>query len=194
MANESIYAAFERMWQHVNAKFNEVTQPKPLTFKGAVNATYDGSEAVEVEIPQGGGGDNWELILDVTTEEEVNLVSVADVSLKKMLIQIEAIGSTTNTTNTNGTIEINGQMYYFTSALIMNTAIKRWVFSYVEVLGGSKIHISSTNNLNSYQSNDHKIGWFGDGTPITSIDITAMKSSPYVIGSGSKIKVWGVRA
>ena len=29
----------------------------PLTFTGAVNATYDGSEAVEVEIPQGGGED-----------------------------------------------------------------------------------------------------------------------------------------
>ena len=29
---------------------------KPLTFTGAVNATYDGSEAVSVEIPQGGGG------------------------------------------------------------------------------------------------------------------------------------------
>lgn len=29
---------------------------KPLTFTGAVNATYDGSEPVSVEIPTGGGG------------------------------------------------------------------------------------------------------------------------------------------
>lgn len=29
---------------------------QPLTFTGAVNATYDGSEAVSVEIPVGGGG------------------------------------------------------------------------------------------------------------------------------------------
>ena len=30
---------------------------QPLTFTGAVNATYDGSEAVSVEIPAGGGGE-----------------------------------------------------------------------------------------------------------------------------------------
>ena len=30
--------------------------PHPLTFTGAVEATYDGSKAVEVVIPQGGGG------------------------------------------------------------------------------------------------------------------------------------------
>lgn len=35
---------------------------KPLTFTGAVNATYDGSEAVSVEIPQGGGGGGGEVL------------------------------------------------------------------------------------------------------------------------------------
>ena len=174
--------------EDLSASGGFVVQAEPPEDK---NVLWVDTDDESKEISQ--SGDNWELILDVTTEEEVNLVSVADVSLKKMLIQIEAIGSTTNTTNTNGTIEINGQIYYFTSALIMNTTTTRWIFSYVEVLGDSKIHISSTNNLNSYQSNDQKIGWFGDGTPITSIDITAMKHSPYVIGSGSKIKIWGVR-
>lgn len=44
---------------------------KPLTFTGAVNATYDGSEAVSVEIPTGGGGsggETWELIANSDTE------------------------------------------------------------------------------------------------------------------------------
>ena len=43
---------------------------KPLTFTGAVNATYDGSEAVSVEIPGGGGsgGETWELIANSDTE------------------------------------------------------------------------------------------------------------------------------
>lgn len=35
---------------------------QPLTFTGAVNATYDGSKAVSVEIPKGGGGE--EIIVD----------------------------------------------------------------------------------------------------------------------------------
>ena len=53
----------------------------PLTFKGAVNATYDGSEAVEVEIPQGGGGSGGgkaktEKLIDVTLTEATASLSV----------------------------------------------------------------------------------------------------------------------
>lgn len=43
----------------------------PLTFTGAVNATYDGSAAVEVKIPQGGGAQGMEL----PTPEEIGAVS-----------------------------------------------------------------------------------------------------------------------
>lgn len=47
--------------------------PHKLTFSGAVNAEYDGSEAVEVVIQQGGGGGEevWEDICDITVEEAV---------------------------------------------------------------------------------------------------------------------------
>ena len=46
---------------------------QPLTFTGAVEATYDGSKAVSVEIPRGGGGgeSEWEIIRDITLVEEV---------------------------------------------------------------------------------------------------------------------------
>lgn len=52
---------------------------KPLTFTGAVSAVYDGTEAVSVNIPSGGGGSSaevWDILLNVTTEEDV--VSVAN--------------------------------------------------------------------------------------------------------------------
>lgn len=57
---------------------------QPLTFTGAVNATYDGSEPVTVKIPQGGGGGSggvigWETILDITLEEPVNALSKVDI-------------------------------------------------------------------------------------------------------------------
>lgn len=45
----------------------------PLTFTGAVNATYDGSKAVEVVIPQGGGGAEQtgaEKIVDFTVDAD----------------------------------------------------------------------------------------------------------------------------
>jgi hypothetical protein len=47
---------------------------QPLTFTGAVNATYDGSEAVSVEIPQGGGsGSEYEYMGKISfADAEVN--------------------------------------------------------------------------------------------------------------------------
>ena len=53
---------------------------KPLTFTGAVNATYDGSEAVEVVIPQGGGsgGSDWYLVNTVVTTEEVTSINITE--------------------------------------------------------------------------------------------------------------------
>lgn len=48
---------------------------RPLTFTGAVNATYDGSVPVSVEIPQGGGGGAVapELLYAVTAENVVEV-------------------------------------------------------------------------------------------------------------------------
>ncbi len=56
-----------------------------LTFTGAVNATYDGSEAVTVEIPSGGGSggsgaSGWETVQDVTLTESVMALSAVDIS------------------------------------------------------------------------------------------------------------------
>lgn len=50
---------------------------QPLTFTGAVEATYDGTEPVEIPIPSGGGGgDVDELLIDFTTEEEVQQIDI----------------------------------------------------------------------------------------------------------------------
>lgn len=50
--------------------------PYKLTFTGAVSAEYDGSAAVSVEIPSGGGGSEWTLLADITTEEDVASITV----------------------------------------------------------------------------------------------------------------------
>lgn len=51
----------------------KLPNPYPLTFTGAVGATYDGSAPLTVNIPEGGGGtgggDEWELITDITLTE-----------------------------------------------------------------------------------------------------------------------------
>lgn len=53
----------------------ELPNPYALTFTGAVTGSYDGSQAVTVEIPIGGGSGNASyedtVIVDITIEEEV---------------------------------------------------------------------------------------------------------------------------
>ena len=46
-----------KMFQLATLK-DTLPNPYPLTFTGAVNETYDGSNAKTIEIPSGGGGDN----------------------------------------------------------------------------------------------------------------------------------------
>lgn len=53
--------------------------PNALTFTGAVEGSYDGSEPVTVEIPGGGGNKGWTLLYDgtITIEEAVKTVTVS---------------------------------------------------------------------------------------------------------------------
>lgn len=50
----------------------------PLTFTGAVNVQYDGTENITVNIPSGGGGSNWVKVYDgsSTIAEEVSSFEV----------------------------------------------------------------------------------------------------------------------
>lgn len=55
--------------------------PHALTFTGAVSATYDGSKAVEVKIPSGGGAGGLKLAASVTTSENVASVEISGLEL-----------------------------------------------------------------------------------------------------------------
>lgn len=65
--------------------------PHALTFTGAVYATYDGSEAVSVEIPLGGGGGagggsaEWKKET-ITLTEDVSAVELAIPSAKRLFV------------------------------------------------------------------------------------------------------------
>jgi hypothetical protein len=55
--------------------------PKALTFTGAATGTYDGSAALTVNIPEGGGGTGggsaeWELLTDITLTEASTIAEV----------------------------------------------------------------------------------------------------------------------
>lgn len=64
---------------------------QPLTFTGAVEATYDGSRAVTVDIPQGGGGE-WRLADSYTLEEDVASIEwTGDTEVNEMLVAMNGI-------------------------------------------------------------------------------------------------------
>ncbi len=80
--------------------------PNALTFTGAVSATYDGSEPVTMEIPQGGGGlSDYELIdtLDWSTEELAQLGAGKEYSFEEIQdILLVYTGVANDTTTVSG--------------------------------------------------------------------------------------------
>lgn len=89
-----------------------VAEQKPLHFTGAVEASYDGSEEVTVEIPQGGGGE-WKH-MTVTLDEDVSEVEFAVPSAKKLFVISKLHINDTDNTVATGTdkvsVNINGRL------------------------------------------------------------------------------------
>lgn len=91
--------------------------PNALTFTGAVTGSYDGSAALSVEIPIGGGGGNnpLRLIKTVTLAETVKSIAVDTdndgnaFSLSEIYINTNVTNSEDQTTATNFSIKANGK-------------------------------------------------------------------------------------
>lgn len=78
---------------YADSKIQGGANIQPLTFTGAVDVIYDGSKPVEVVIPQGGGGDNWELLGEVTLEQPVKraCISIPE-SITEVVLYIRQLG------------------------------------------------------------------------------------------------------
>lgn len=89
--------------------------PNKLTFTGAVNAEFDGSEAVTVEIPSGGGGSSgggtWEQFFSMTTAEDVAEILINtdnngnSFSYDEIQLFAQFVGTTAN--ETESTVEFS---------------------------------------------------------------------------------------
>ena len=138
-----------------------------------------------------GGADKWELITELTVEEEIHKIVFNEFSLKKCLICTKIIGTATNTVNTNGSLNVNGEKYFLSNVMASGAGITRYIVSYLEVCGGVKRHVSSkhNNNWTQVQGIDH--GIVGDGSPIS--EISFVNISTNVFGVGTTIQIYGVR-
>ena len=177
---------------------------KPLTFTGAVNATYDGSEAVEVEIPEGGGSGEkpWRKIAEYTFEEEVQ----SDVW---MFVNEDMDGNSLDLLELMTFLELPspvakiGNMYYMADGY-GKAPNRNYALSATEVYSGRIISFHSEaigfeNNLPMYIRTTCSQDGLGSGTPAKTTAIKAgrlmdgcglyiLKGTP----AGSKYTVWGI--
>ena len=180
--------------------------PHKLTFSGAANAEYDGSEAVEVVIPQGGGG-GFEQVANIELAESVQSV---EFELSKpcntVLIQILGPAGMHFTIADDGTetavkSAVLGYINQDDTRIVWLTGNFQTAVSAMEQLITSLLHVSSaailscwgtTNNARSGYSQQVQMtqGKPGSAETINSIDIRPALSGVY-IKAGTKVTVWG---
>lgn len=171
---------------------DKLPNPNALTFTGAVTGSYDGSAPLEVEIPSG-SSEVWQIIADDTLSDDVKEVQFDNLSLRKVIISVFAVGSASTTRNNNGQICINNKTLYYSNGIApVGEGTKQWVLSRAECINGALYHVSNTNNNNSFQSNTTSIGWLDDIQNIETISIKAVIAN-YVIGAGTRIRIMGVK-
>ena len=189
-------------------------QMQPLTFTGAVNATYDGSEPVSVEIPQS-GGEEWEFIgeFNVGDEDVEEWIISEDVNgnpieLKEIYFEWNFQPSAATTANTNLLFSNpNAKRPFATNVpFYQNTYLTT---SVAKSSVGNGIHAKSFpcgNNNNTMtlafiHSSSFNPKWClgredGNNNIKSCLGGLAMKTANATtgkIGAGSTIKIWGVR-
>lgn len=170
---------------------------KPLTFTGAVNETYDGSEAVSVEIPVGGGsgGAEWRQIAKVTLSEDAGSIEITKDSngnpfeLSEFAYTI--VGKSLGTSGNIGA-KINGALiYYGTNLSNANTAAELksggygafasgWVITYKERFDASFYSPGITSVTNTAVEK-MKSFWYGCTNGAAGVGFQ----------SGTTLELWG---
>lgn len=191
----------------------------PLTFTGAVEATYDGTEDVVVNIPS--GGDAWALVAETTTTQNINVMHVIFAACSAVAIEfywggvendLGDIGIFPNT----GSIPYNGEKRAAVANVTSSATKKRGVLcAQIDCRVGSHWYATSWQK-------DRDDGSFGaiDATKLNNLDIGLKGSAQYSLISnyymtpkndvpangvrsitaygagmaiGTTLKVWGIK-
>lgn len=186
--------------------------PHKLTFTGAVNAEYDGSEAVEVVIPQGGGGsaendNNWEVINTVTFSEEGITSFIIDkdkdgnpfeLSDMKIMSNDHVSLGGESATSLRSQFLVNGKMAEYhmgnlfrgarlwtANAMVINGRVYYGTTDFQTVTAGN-----AGTQIKPLQSN---IGTLYDDNAITSVGINLFDPGDSYFAVGYEITLWGRR-
>ena len=198
-AQDGGYTGTEEQFAAKLAK-EKFANPYALTFTGAVTGSYDGSAAVTVEIPSGGGSIATATKLHETTlEEEVTSISETlpfnPMDYKKIIVLCSFVTTTTNTSKVQVLINLGG--------------LRQWIPTWLNFNAVQKFHArcdydiqSGLNMLTIYYSNNYTE--LSD-TPLnfniprynyTSNDLTntfAVGTQNKYLGVGTKFEFWGIK-
>ena len=198
-AQDGGYTGTEEQFAAKLAK-EKFANPYALTFTGGVTGSYDGSAAVTVEIPSGGGSIATATKLHETTlEEEVTSISETlpfnPMDYKKIIVLCSFVTTTTNTSKVQVLINLGG--------------LRQWIPSWLNFNAVQKFHArcdydiqSGLNMLTIYYSNNYTE--LSD-TPLnfniprynyTSNDLTntfAVGTQNKYLGVGTKFEFWGIK-
>ena len=172
--------------------------PNALTFTGAVTGSYDGSAPVSVEIPSGGGGSDWELIAEITSdgagtnsglfapisfnsykELHIEATSIADSSITFRLL----LSKTTNW--------YDGQI--ITSGATTNAVAHMahfWIIDgYIKVIYGHNSGYSDAQNNGTCKfANSPRNAYLASDYAYIRFD-----ANNSVVPEGATLKIWGVK-
>ena len=185
----------------------KLPNPNALTFTGAVEGRYDGSEPLTVEIPSGGGSgfDKWERINTFTipadTAEDVTSITFSEDAEGKpfALKKFYAVFADITGAFTYFCIRINNlpftQQFGTDTISNNNTGKKNPLILYFEIAGSGFYHWSCPNVKSFGYRAD------GDGTPNggTQSNISQVNKIVFAWGTngaitpGTTVKLWGVR-
>ena len=182
----------------------KLPNPNALNFTGAVNATYDGSVLVEVEIPSSGGGsgDKWRKIASITLEEELATFKITEdengnpFNLKKLMVvgvllpcvdvtNNYAVKMVTDSDTTNMWGSSSGQI----CSSPKNTETRRSFISMREVIYDGLIYNESQVSYNAGSISD-STGYNGVGQTAP-VNIVRLDGEQLALGDQKKIDcVW----
>ena len=197
--SSAVFAVFND--DHVEAQqksLRKLPNPNALTFTGAVTGSYDGSAPLSVEIPSGGGGSDWELIAEITSDGTgTNSGLVAPISLnsyKELHMEATSIADSSITFRlllSKTTNWYDGQV--ITSSAATNAVAYMahfWIMDgYIKIISGRNSGYSDNQNngtctftnspRNAYLASDY--------------DYIRFDANNSVVPKGATLKIWGVK-
>lgn len=172
--------------------------PNALTFTGAVTGSYDGSEAVTVEIPSGEGENAW-TYEKITLEEAVNAWTIPIPSAKRVIIipflRANDTENSLNTGSVSATFKVNNAYAGYPGVYLRNSAKFYSLYDIEKVKAHTKVlYAGPFDNGIAYSISKGLVvnGWLqttADATEeITSVQFSL--STGYLFPADCTVEVW----